>query len=466
MKILFRRSLYTLGGLIAVLGLFHLEENWRGRRAWADWQRQQDASRNAFDLASFVPPPVADGDNFAKVPLIADAIEGRRPLETSLGVGPHELDAIQFGWRTGTRVDLDRLDKLLAGRGGLQHMLESSRPGLDAFLEASRKPGCRVSMDYARFPEIQIPAFLGFRNAARTLSLRALAELREGKNDAAFEDVSALFRTVHLLRKEPILIVQLLRLALTDIALQPTWEGLQAHAWSQEQLQALQRQVGGLNLLESFARTWRFEQGLGEADHLQVVHERPWQRTYYPSSYSDSAKPGRVSSILRHLLIPRGWILQDAVSASRNMTRIILAPLDVSEGRIDPRLQDQELQTAGSGFRMPFGPHWAQIFRLFADQDIRVANDQASLDEASVACRLEQYRLEKKAYPERLSDLAVPLPMDVIGGQPLHYRRTADGGYVLYSVGWNARDDGGDPGQGKDALTQGDWVWRISGRSN
>ncbi len=112
---------------------------------------------------------------------------------------------------------------------------------------------------------------------------------------------------------------------------------------------------------------------------------------------------------------------------------------------------------------MPYGSDSVQLFRLLAEQNIRMANDQASLDEAAVACGLDRYRMEKGAYPERLSDLAIPLPADLIGGQPLHYRRTAEGGYMLYSVGWNARDDGGTPGQGKNAWTQGDWVWTIAG---
>ncbi len=69
----------------------------------------------------------------------------------------------------------------------------------------------------------------------------------------------------------------------------------------------------------------------------------------------------------------------------------------------------------------------------------------------------------KGSYPERLAELGVPLPMDVIGGQPLRYLRTPEGGYVLYSLGWNGTDEGGQPGSGDDAIRRGDWVWRIRG---
>jgi hypothetical protein len=46
----------------------------------------------------------------------------------------------------------------------------------------------------------------------------------------------------------------------------------------------------------------------------------------------------------------------------------------------------------------------------------------------------------------------------------LHYRRTADGQFALYSVGWNETDDGGVVGLNKDGgvdINQGDWVWRY-----
>jgi hypothetical protein len=35
------------------------------------------------------------------------------------------------------------------------------------------------------------------------------------------------------------------------------------------------------------------------------------------------------------------------------------------------------------------------------------------------------------------------------------YRRTPDGQFLLYAVGWNATDDGGAPGK------DGDWVWEY-----
>ena len=98
----------------------------------------------------------------------------------------------------------------------------------------------------------------------------------------------------------------------------------------------------------------------------------------------------------------------------------------------------------------------------------RVAADQTELDQARVACALERYRLARGEYPPTL-DALVPqfiqkLPRDLIGGQPLKYRRADDGRFILYSIGWNEKDDGGQEVLNKDGkpnLEQGDWVWRY-----
>ena len=107
---------------------------------------------------------------------------------------------------------------------------------------------------------------------------------------------------------------------------------------------------------------------------------------------------------------------------------------------------------------------------------ISAAHGQNSVNMARVAVALERYRLAHGEYPESLDALAprfiAKVPHDVIGGQPLKYRRTSDGQFVLYSVGWNEKDDGGvvvlqqgfqpreESPQGVD-ISQGDWVWRY-----
>ena len=103
----------------------------------------------------------------------------------------------------------------------------------------------------------------------------------------------------------------------------------------------------------------------------------------------------------------------------------------------------------------------------------RPAQTQTFVDAARVACALERYRLANGRLPEKLDALAPQfidrIPNDVIDGQPLRYQQTGEGGYRLYSIGWNQQDDGGEiawrsENQNEVEITEGDWVWVMPGK--
>jgi hypothetical protein len=65
------------------------------------------------------------------------------------------------------------------------------------------------------------------------------------------------------------------------------------------------------------------------------------------------------------------------------------------------------------------------------------------------AIALKRYHLQHTNHPASL-DLLVPaqlknVPADFMDGKPLRYRLNADGSYLLYSIGEDGEDNGGDP---------------------
>ena len=79
------------------------------------------------------------------------------------------------------------------------------------------------------------------------------------------------------------------------------------------------------------------------------------------------------------------------------------------------------------------------------------------------AIALKRYQLKHGNYPPHLNSL-VPefvsqVPLDPVDGQPLRYRRNPDGTFLLYSVGENGRDDGGNPSL-KKGVTSTDYYWQ------
>lgn len=120
-------------------------------------------------------------------------------------------------------------------------------------------------------------------------------------------------------------------------------------------------------------------------------------------------------------------------------------------GRKDPILQL-------FGEISPFGPGNFRLKR--AMRDARRAGFEVLL-------ALHLFNTEKKAWPARLEELTPALlprvPADPYSGKPLVYRRSSDGtDFVLYSVGEDQKDDGGQPAQDSAdpaATTSGDFVF-------
>ena len=100
--------------------------------------------------------------------------------------------------------------------------------------------------------------------------------------------------------------------------------------------------------------------------------------------------------------------------------------------------------------------------------DQKAAAAQTAMDECTVACALERFHLATGKYPEALIALRpkylAAIPNDVITGEPLKYHAVSGNQFVLYSVGWNEKDDAGDivqiRGFVERALNNGDWVWQ------
>jgi hypothetical protein len=176
-------------------------------------------------------------------------------------------------------------------------------------------------------------------------------------------------------------------------------------------------------------------------------------------------------------LIPTGWFYQNELRICRTDTAQYLPVVDVRQHRVSPsavRDADKTVEAEEGEQIGPYNMIAKAVTPLFGKFAQRMSHAQSAVDLARVAIALERYRLAHGAFPDSLDALSpqfMPqIPHDVINGEPLHYRRTADGQFVLYSVGWNETDDGGviafrENTRNETAddidMEQGDWVWRY-----
>ena len=63
-----RRWVFCIAGLVGLIALFYLVEDWRGRRAWENCVRDLEATGIRLNWDAYIPPPVPDEENVFKAP--------------------------------------------------------------------------------------------------------------------------------------------------------------------------------------------------------------------------------------------------------------------------------------------------------------------------------------------------------------------------------------------------------------
>jgi hypothetical protein len=350
--------------------------------------------------------------------------------------------------------------------------LEECRPVFEELRSASRRPRSRFKIDYtgANPAEILLPHLATLKQLSQVLKLRASAELALGRTDEAFDDVMLMLDLSEASREEPMLISHLVRIAQFHLAIQPLAEGLAGHQWSEAQLRRLEDRLGRLDFCADARRALHGERVLCGCGVIDFV-----RRSRGGSPWETDSGPSKLLAEVLLRIAPSGWFDLEELNLCRDFDGGVLAGIDVPGRQIHPAGMDVRRDDE-SGLREGHPESYLILsHRFFAALFVpgmagaaqRPAYAQTAADLAAIACALELWRLAHGQFPETLDSL-VPgfidqLPHDIINGQPLKYHRTAEGRFVLYSVGWNQTDDGGTVGLTADGKRvdprTGDWVW-------
>jgi hypothetical protein len=528
----FKRFLFGLACFATLIALFYAEEDWRGWHAWNQFKHEWEAKGEHFDFASIVPPPVPDDQNFAMSPVWvaeekynflnqpkrAEAWYGKRiydedvskivtqlPVSVSGLVGtnwwshrvpnvPESLgdwtSACAMGlklWQSYYR-DLEMTNPAAA----ILITPQPQSPAADVLLALSKfepvieKLRADSALPYARFPiqydtecpaAILLPNLAAVKQCVQVLQLRAVAELQTSQPEKALADVKLSLRLADTLRSEPFLISHLVRIAVLKITLQPVWEGLADHRWSDAQLVALDAELAKLDFLADYKLSMRSELGwqTGIMDYLRRHPEEIQNMSNFEDGHQKNPPlPDKITA----RLIPAGWFDQNQLRSARRMVEDFIPLADVNQETVSPvsARHANETLRAETKNATPYNILEKLLLPWLGNVVEKFACSQTFVDLARTAIALERYRLAHGEFPEALDALApqfiAQVPHDVIGGGPLKYRREADGQFVLYSVGWNETDDGGvvvnqksrdrwDESSSKVDISQGDWVWRY-----
>jgi hypothetical protein len=170
--------------------------------------------------------------------------------------------------------------------------------------------------------------------------------------------------------------------------------------------------------------------------------------------------------------IPNGWFDFEKASLARLMDQQIQGTWDFEAKVVHPRFVDEnnrrlEAQIQRGAFDA-FRHHYVfsrLLLPALNKASMRSSRAQCTAQQAGLACAVERYYLAQGKYPDALTDLVpkylTKVPHEVVSTNAMHYQQTAQG-YVLYSVGWDGKDDVGEflrAAKGSEP-EKGDWVWR------
>ena len=499
---LLRWGLIGLAVIATLIGLLVTEENWRLKHAWENFKREAEARGERFDMASVVPPSVPDDQNFFYAPIVANTLawehqhQNNGPDKTvtdvtnrmQFNIYPGDSDSWPTNggsWQKGTLTDLVQWQRLYRnfaktpeGKTNIYPvstqpqspaadvLLALSRfdPTLEALRQASQRPYARIPLNYENDFDAAselLPWLANMKRCAQFLNLRIIAELQNNQGQKALEDVKLLLRLNDCIREQPFLISHLVRIAIMYIALQPIYEGMTQHCWSDAQLAELEQILSRQDFLTDYEFAMRGEK-------VTAIDTFEKQRlTREMKSVADD-QGTVVTNSLRWA--PNAFFYGTELSFAQMHRQFIVPLVDLTNRIASPAVLRQAQAAIQSQMK-----HY-NYYKVLAQMALpavsgsvmKFARIQAQLDLARVACALERYQLAHGNYPETLDVLAPQfisqIPHDIINGQPLHYRRIDAGKFILYSVGLDEKDDGGKiflTEKGNVDQKKGDWVWQY-----
>jgi hypothetical protein len=340
--------------------------------------------------------------------------------------------------------------------------LRVNRDVLDEIRTHVRTPHVRHPINYRGFNTL-LPHIAHVKKGAQWFSASALHNLRLGNVDGAIDDIQTILLLANVFEDEPIIISQLVRIAVVAIALENCWALLQQDDVSDAQLARLQGVFDPIDFPAGMASALEMERVMGrDAVHKMRAGDLDFRAVAGPTGWFpfDDDVPAPLKKVpygeemqeaIRAILIYPMWRYAFSYGDEKQLLEELQKFIDATRSG-HKNQSTKELRAVGKRERAAREvKSWRQLATSLFLQPLescamRSFRGQTHCEIARTAIALRRYHLKHGRYPAQLADL-VPeflsaVPIDFIDGEPLRYR--IDGsGFALWSVGNNAKDDGG-----------------------
>lgn len=300
---------------------------------------------------------------------------------------------------------------------------------LDEMHQAARAGGrARFPTRFSEGITMLIPHVDRLRTAARVLALESAVYLHRGRPSEAAESVLAMFAAGRSLEQEPILVSQIVRMAIDGMARSRSAWLLSAGALDDHQLARFDAELAASDYQASAHHGLIGERCLGIQAFANPATLEP-----AAAQLAKIAALTRASDETLYLQV-MAQMIDSAGNSGPTRTQAV--------ARIDAELKYLAGQT-GAKLRFPITLLMVPALTSFSET---VNRNEAHRDATRAAVAIERFRLGQGRLPMTLDELMPeylePLPTDPYNSASLRYLLNS-GEYVVYSVGSNLVDDGG-----------------------
>jgi hypothetical protein len=336
-------------------------------------------------------------------------------------------------------------------------------PTIEEIRNAADRPSVRFPIHYDKnHPnELRVIGMRSLRGCLDVISLRGAAELQAGKTESAANDV--------------LLGLRLTRYAIVPLyfsprptgspfltaILQPLWEGLADHKWSELQMIAFDSELEQMNFIDECQSDIKVHRAR-VLDLIEYAQRKSEQGFETSDNDCEPLTTWMWNEAFR--VAPSGWYDQNR-SEAVSLYQTLLERLDPPNVQMRPGDKVEQSQTQ----TVSWNPcHFLANILFAPSPDLSsYAYAQTEGNLARLACALERYRINNGEFPKTLNLLSpnfiAKVPNDITERGGFHYELKNGTNLLLYSEGWNGMHERGTafvPFDGSGVL-RGELAWRY-----
>jgi len=297
--------------------------------------------------------------------------------------------------------------------------------------QAASMPRCGFEIDWSSDQTALFPPYLSkMRSLARIQHIRARISARNGNMAQAIDDIDTMFRMAKSMEDQPLIIHQLVRIAVMSMATKAIEDAIRYGNITEEQARRLFETAGDIDIAQAFKRAW-------QGERVYVIH---W---YSPERFAQMATSGGTGSVPKPVA---GGLV--SLYSKTFMRGDLAVYLGIFARQVDGvQLSFRQAKTSGL-FHEPVTPFYAVLSKAGIASVMGPTRYSAEekLARTQVFLALQAYKDRFGGYPSSIQELKTKLgwklPKDPFSEKDFIYKRQAKG-FILYSVGPDMKDDGG-----------------------